>query len=318
MRNFIIIIFLNIISIPLFSQKAIEINNNHNDNYIEISGTSIELLIPNGFIESKNFTGFSEVLTGATIMVAEVKSEVYKNFLSLDRGELFNKGIVVNANTFFLINDFDALLVEGVQQTKESGIYYKFILMIGDIFKTTIITIQIPNFNDKKTLKKYQDILTSVIFHPEKIFDVNKEYKFSIDTTGSNFKLSNSVTNTLTYTEDGEIPTKSKNHTTFSIRTTNLKQELSEQDQEKFTKEIYQTIPSGFKNIPEVKKIKINGLNAYQMSIIEFSEKMMKNQLIFLTVIFHDSDCYIITAYTLGNFEKNLEIFKKIVNSFKI
>ena len=316
MRRKILFFIINFISLSLFSQKAIEITNNSGNEYTQVEGTSIELLLPAGFTPNENIIGFDEVLTGSSITILETKIDVYKSFLSLNRNDLFQKGIVVNAEGYYLINGFDAFVVEGVQQTQEGGMYYKMMLMIGNIYKTTLISIQVPNYNPESVIPKYEKILLSVIFHPEKTFGIqNIEIKY--DTTGTGFILTNTPTRALTFTEDGKYPTESANHTSFAVKKFPVTTQLDDEKKKAVTLQIIKQFQLESSDEPQIVKYQIDGYDTYQSSIIGFVPKMMKNQLVFVALIFVENDFYIVNAFSSDEFLKSRQKFERFLKTFK-
>ncbi|MDR2836850.1 MAG: hypothetical protein LBV69_11805 [Bacteroidales bacterium] len=321
MRTFNIFLLIFLLFIPeyFFSQnvRAISITNKDNANYTEIAGTNLKLLIPDGFVSSNTFLGYSDEMSGCKILFTELSGEVYKNFFGLDKGKLFEAGVLSNKQTFYLINDFDALFVDGIQAS-EYGNYYKYILMIGNISYTYVITASIPQFQDEKTREKIKNCLLSVIFNPKEKYDDSKNFDFTIDTLGTNFLRTQSVSNSFVFTEDGILPSNSTDKTTLIVNKLPFNNKLDEKNVIKLTQELFDKFKLTYFEQPQIKNISINNMQAYQIYGIGMNETTFQKVLFFLTLICNENNYYAITANTIGNFDNNLVKFKKIVESFRI
>ncbi len=299
------------------NQQAIEIVNVHNDSYLGVEGTHVEMSIPKDYEKSSNFLGYFHRYNNGSIVVSEFQIEVYKNFLTIDKKQMLKTGLLVKKEIFYQINNYDALYVEGEQRSKY-GDYIKILLMIGDMSNTILINASIPYSASKEDIASLRNSVLSVIYNPKQKFELELLKNISIDTTNTNLKLANSLSNSLIFTGDGNIPTNAEDKKTLVIRKIELPLELTEEQKIKITEKIIYENPVKPPETPKVKKITIDGLDAYQYYYQVVVKESLQIETVFVTAIFNKLDCYTIFANCLNDDGKNLEKFIAITNSFKL
>ncbi len=322
MKYFTLIILLSFVSINLFSQsinsKAIERTNNLNANYLTIVGTKIKMIPPKGFIFSKTFTGFSNELAGSTIVITEVPGEVNRNMIGFDKKYLIKSGVVVDKQTFYKINDYDALLIEG-KQVAYGKTYNKIMLLIGDIYRSYLISASIPSEISQKHISEVKEAVLSVIYDPNLKSDLSDRFDFSVDVSGTGLKKGNMMLSSLTYSDDGNVPSKTQDKTSLTIRKSTLTKALSEEDKIILCNKLFDTYPLEWSDDlkQETKVFYAGNLKGYEMYSIGKHKEAFKTELIYQVTLFDKLDYYVITGFSFGKFEENIKIFKKIAASFK-
>ena len=96
------------------NSKAIEITNADSDEYTTIETTKLKLILPKSFTR-RNATTYENILAESYISVQPLDGDVNRNFYTFDKKSMFQAGIVVLKETFFKINGFDAMVIDGEQ-----------------------------------------------------------------------------------------------------------------------------------------------------------------------------------------------------------
>lgn len=323
MKNIITVCLIILLPFLSFSQsynsKSVKITNNLSANYVEITGTKIKIVPPKGFIRATSYTGFTHEIAGTSIVVTEIPGEVNRNFIGFDKKYLFKSGVIVEDQTYYQINGFDALLVTG-KQAAYGKTYYRLMLVIGDIYRTYLLSASIITTSSDKHVAEVKDALLSVIYDPEKKSDITDRFNFTVDVSGTILKKGNLMLSSLTYTDDGKVPSQTVEKTSMTIRKSTMTKALSADDQKKLALQLFNLYPLEWvKDIKrEPKAIKIGNLSGYEIYSMGKNKELYKHELIYQSILYNGLDYYVITGITYGKFEENLELFKKVAKTFKI
>ncbi len=313
--NILIILSISYSFSQHVNQRAIEINNNYDAAYINIPGTKVSLIPAKGFKISNRFSGLEDELSGSSIMITEIPGDVHKIMLGFDKKYLFKAGIIVESQVYYKINSYDALFIIGKQSAYER-IYEKYMLIIGDIQTSYLLSASVLSTAPDNHKKEVKASLLSVIYNPESTAKPSDRFDFSIDVSGTLLKKGNLMLSSLTYTDDGNVPSKTENKTSVTVRKSKLIKELTESEKQELTKKIFELYPKEITgDINICKEIKGNYLSGYEMYAIGTNKDTEKPELIYLAVFFNGKEYYVFTGLTYGNFEKNLEMFRKVAKT---
>ncbi len=326
MKNFFmkihtLAIIFTLVSLSTFSQsynsKAIEITNNHNANYINVTGTKLQIIPPAGFVKSTGYNGYSHQLAGSSIVITEIAGDVNKNFIGFDKKQLFKTGVLVEKTTYYQINGFDALLVEG-KQSAYGKTYNRILLVIGDYYRTYLLSASVLSTSSEKHLNEVKESLLGVIYQPDKESNILDRFDFSVDVSGTVLKKGNLMLSSLTYTDDGLVPSKTDNKTSFLIRKQTAVNKISEAERKTLAVKLFDLYPLEWEKdmSREPKAINIGGLNGYEIFCMGVNKELYKLELIYQVVLFQGQDYYVISGITYGDFENNLTMFKKVTATF--
>ncbi|MBP8994786.1 MAG: hypothetical protein KBG30_13400 [Bacteroidales bacterium] len=322
MKRILFIFTLCFFAFSLFSQsintKAIEKTNNINANYKTVVGTKIKLIPPRGFTESKSFTGFQHELAGSSIIVSEIPGEVNRNMIGLDKKYLIKTGVIVDKQTFYKINGFDAMLIEG-KQVAYGKTYNKIMLLTGDIYRSYLISASMPSNVSQRHIEEVKESVLGVIYDPKIESQLSDRFDFSVDVSGTGLKKGNLMLSSLTYSDDGNVPSKTQEKTSMTIRKSTVTKALSEEEKIILCKRLFEAYPlewdSKIKQDP--KPFVAGNFKGYEMYAQGTHKEMFVKEFIYQTIIFVNLDYYVITGFTYGKVEDNLKIFKKVAASLK-
>jgi len=289
------------------------INNTLTSDYINIVGTKISLIPPNGFIKATNFLGLQQTQSGSTIMVLDIPglfSEVSKG---MTKEGILSQGIEVENIEKIIFNNLPAILITG-KQNAHGNIYTKLILCFGTDKETIMINAAIPN--DLKEIAKSvkTSILTSYYEIDRKInpFDV---IDFSIDFSKSKLQFANRVSNSLIFTTDGIVPTKSTDKTSLIITKSFSKTVL--EDKKLFCLNRLKQLPIEFYKTDSITEISIDGISGYEIIALGKDKKTNLEEKVCQIILFSDNLYYAFYGSTNQDYDKNIKEIKKVIETFK-
>ncbi|MDD2386801.1 MAG: hypothetical protein PHP52_08460 [Bacteroidales bacterium] len=322
MKNIFNILFFVLLTSPIFSQsynsKAIEINNNLNANYQIVSGTNIQMSLPNGFVKSTNYNGFTHKIAGTSIVITELPGDVNRNFLGFDKKSLFKSGVILDKTSFYKINGFDAMLIEG-KQSAYNRVYTRIMLVVGDIYRSYLISASVLSTASDKHKQEVKDALLSVYYDTDMKSDMLDRFDFSVDVSGTILKKGNLMFSSMTFTDDGFVPSNTANKTSFMIRHQTAINPISNDEKKTLCVQLFDLYPLEWvKDMSrEPKSISINNLSGYEIFSMGKNKELYKMELIYQVVLFNGQDYYVLVGITYGDFEENLRMFKKVAKTFK-
>ena len=322
MKKCILLFLVCLLPLLTFPQninsKAIQITNNLNANYVEVIGTKLKIIPPAGFVKSDKYMGFSHKIAGSSIMITEIPGDVNRNFIGFDKKFLIKSGVVVEQETFYQINGFDALLIKG-QQVAYGNTYIRLMLVIGDIYRTYLLSASVLSTSSEKHIEEVKTSLLGVIYDPDKKSDITDRFDFSVDVSGTILKKANLMLSSLTYTDDGNVPSGTKEKTSMTIRYSKLTKAISDDEKKVLCQKLFEMYPldwvADMKQEP--KAITISNLSGYEIYSMGKNKELYKMELIYQVVLYGANDYYVITGITYGKFEENLTLFKKVAKTFK-
>jgi hypothetical protein len=327
MKNFFMkntIAFWFIILLPLLSlsqginSKAIQVTNNLNANYVDVTGTKLTILPPKGFVKSTKFTGFNHDLAGSSIVVTEIPGDVNRNLIGFDKKYLLQSGVVTETETFYQINGFDALLIKG-KQVAYGKTYIRLMLVIGDIYRTYLLSASMVSTSSEKHVGEVKAALLSVIYNPNQKSDITDRFDFTINVSGKKKKKANMMLSSLTYTDDGNVPSKTVEKTAMTVRKSTVTKAFTEEEKKTLSLKLFEMYPLEWvKDVKrEPKAITVGNLSGYEVYSMGKNKELYKQELIYQTVLYDNLNYYVITGITYGKFEENLAMFKKVARTFK-
>jgi len=224
---------------------------------------------------------------------------------------LKTKGMTLISKQTVDFNNSKATLVN-VSQSANGTTYLKQLLIFGDSKGTVLVNGIYPEAA-KEIEAEIKAALLSTIYSSSQNDNPLDAATFTIDITGTDFKLIKYMSGSLLYSTDGTIPTEKP-----TLIAGNSLAKISAQDQKQYAGERLKKLPRGEHNvIKEIKEITIDNLNGYEI-VADGRSKDKEHELIYQVMLFNDrGDYYIILGQAKEEFQKNLEAFKKIAKTFK-
>lgn len=310
--NKITIIFCFLIQIySVFAQN--EIKNEITTKHINVSGTKVSLIPPQGFTKAQNFVGFQQDGSGSTIMVIDIPGPFSEVSKGMTKENFLSKGVEVKNIEEFILNGKKGLFLTG-EQNAYGKIFSKFIFVFGTESETIMINGAYPN-NLIEIGKEIKTSILSSFYEENKKINPFDNVDFEIDTNGTNLIFAKSMSNMLTYNTDGLLPTKSKNDTSLII--SKAISNVAVEDKKLYAINRLKKMPFEIVKIENTNEINIDGVSGFEIVAITKDNKTGLEEKVYQAMLFSDNLYYILLGSTNNDFEKNINEIKKIVKTFK-
>lgn len=281
--------------------------------HINIAGTKISIIPPQGFTKASDFLGFQQELSGSSIMFLDVPgpfSEISKGFT---KDNFLSQGVQVQDIENLVINGLPAIFVTG-EQNAYGNEYIKFVLSFGTEKETIMINGAFPkNLNETGT--DIKSAMLTAYYEPDKVINPFEIVDYVINTDEYGLKFAKSMSNSLVFTADGLLPVQSEDKTTFIAAKSFSKVPIS--DTKLFSINRLKKMPFEIENIESTEDISIDGISGYEIIAFTVDKNTAEKGKVYQVMLFSDSLYYIMLGTTNQEYEINIEKFKKIANSFK-
>ena len=312
----ILLIFASVITVCQgINSKAIEITNADSDDYTTIETTKLKIKLPPSFTR-KNATTYENILAESYISVQALEGDVNRNLYTFDKKSMFQAGIVVMKETFFKINGFEAMMIDGDQYINEKELAVS-ILIIGNCTQTYLIMGSTPKPIRNNMNIEITNSLLSVIFDPKmEAKPISESFSYKVNLEGTGLIEVAPMGDTRTFTDDGNLPSKTDDMTSLTIHEAhNGKQFTEAQKKEICTHRINQyPITWDEKSDLTPQKYSTCKLSGYEIHASGVS-KFLKTEFIYQLVLFANDRYFVVTGISYGDEKKCMEIFRKVANS---
>ncbi len=320
MKKIIIVALLLMASLASVGQginsKAIEITNTDSDEYTQIVGTKIKLKLPSGFTRRNSYT-YENSLSESFISVKDLDGDINRNFYTFDKNAMFHAGIVVLKETFFKINGFEAMMIDGEQyiDSKELAVS---ILLIGNLSQTYLIMGSTPKPIRNNMNIAITNSLLSVIFIPDMEISSEGMFSFSLNTDGTILKEGKPISDSRIYTDDGNVPSKTADMTTLTVKEIASGRQYTDDQQKDICKHRMEQYPISWDETSSLtpQKIKVGEYYGYEIRATG-TNKLMRNEFLYQLIIFGDDRYYVITGMSLGDEKECTEMFRKVAGTLR-
>jgi hypothetical protein len=311
MNNKFLTALLVLISVSVWGQRKID--NTLTNEHQNIKGTKVSLIPPKGFINGLNFFGIQQSESGSSIMVLNVPAPYNESSSGITKENLLSKGVEVKEIENLTVNNLPAIFVTGTQNA-QGNIYTKYILIFGTENETIIINgVHPENLIDiDNEIKKS---ILSVFYEADKKINPFETLDYSINVSETKLKFGKSISNSLIFTVDGQVPTASSDKTNLIV--TKSFYEVQIEDRKLFCINRLKQTPLEIEHIEYTNEITIDGISGYEIYAKGKNKKSNKNENIYLVILFSDNLYYILFGTTNDETLKSIEEIKKAVLTFK-
>jgi hypothetical protein len=305
-----------------YSQRKV-INNSIDKNYYTIPGTKYALILPDSnFKNSSTFTGVKNELKNTAIIITELPYS-YDSTINIFSKNNINSMDSIIYKTELIVNGFNVSLTK----VKSSDKYY-----INDV-KTNKVLIKWLMFygNDSLTLVLVSGCYDSLLVEQNNIeksllsFIYLNELKnnpldaldFSLSVENTPLKFVEIIFQKGAFFNTSKQPFgKSSYSDSLNLAIIQWPIPLDWEEREERQKILVSTSNNEKIELIEKKDLLINNIKAY--SVAYYQQSNGKNTLNYDVTFYCDNKYYTFNATAYNEFEKNLIVFKKIANSFKL
>ncbi|TAH17604.1 MAG: hypothetical protein EAZ08_13140 [Cytophagales bacterium] len=139
---------------------------------------------------------------------------------------------------------------------------------------------------------------------------------FQVNVEMSKLIFANSVANSLIFTVDGFLPTKSMDKTVLIIAKALTNVSISDKKQFAINR-LKQTNQFEIKKIESEKEIIIDKISGYEIIALGFNKKTGATEKLYQLILFTSNSYYILFGSTDNEFEKNINELRGVAQTFK-
>jgi hypothetical protein len=294
-----------------FGQKAID--NQLTAEHQLTAGTKVSIIPPDGFNEAANFSGYQQEESGSSIMIIEMPASFSLIESSFTEEGLLAQGIEMNSKKELTINNYRAIYITGEQNARGNS-YVKNILVFGDDQKTVILNAASPT-NLNEISKAIKEALLTMVYQEDLDTDPLEAVSFEIDTDTNEFRFASSLVNSLMYTHDGIIPTKSEDRANLMVAMS--VSEVEVEDKKLYSINRVKGLPMEIDEFESIEEVTIDGISGYEL--ITTGKSMVTDLVtkIYVVILYSDDVYYLAYGSCISDFDANIEIFKRTIKTFR-
>jgi hypothetical protein len=312
MKKTYLIIVLLLQTVLFFGQTII--TNKITPEHQEIFGSKIKMVLPKGFTVAKNFMGFQQEATNSSVMVTDIPGPYAKVSGGLNKENLLKQGIRVENIENITLNGLPGLLITG-EQTAYEVVFRKYSLAFGTENETILISGIVPEGNVALEQSVKNALLTTV-YEADKVLTPLDAVDFEISTSGTDFIFAKSMSNMLVYSRDGKIPVETADKASLVVAKAFSKVAIT--DKKVYATNRIKTLPVQISKIIETNAVEINGLKGYEITAEGVNRKTGSKEQAYQVMLFTDESYYILFGSSQDDFDRNLIVFKKLVQTFQL
>ena len=312
---FISVLLILILDYSCNSQKTESYNNTINENYIDIPGTRLSIIPPEGFQFMEQAPQFVENNGNGQIGLFEMAESYFKivTMYSEEYYENIPQSKIISVKDIY-INGYDGreLLI------KETGNQKKYILLFGNNDFCVAIGGSYDIDFEITLANKIKKSALSAVYNPNKKIDTAEVLPYEINTSGTKLKIAGSTQAFSFYTVGGEDPVSGIDRTELDIGGKRL------DDSNQWTEDaIYENIHDVMNyegkfglEIGKTKKVIIDEMDGYETVgyVLKDSDTI---KIIYYLFLIDQYDIYGITGRSNMEFDNNLELFRNTSMTFK-
>lgn len=280
----------------------------------EVRGSKISMIPPKDFQVAKSFMGFQQAETNSSVMVLDVPGPFLEVSKALTVENLLKQGVEVENSEQIILNGLPAVLIKG-DQTAYGSIFRKYILVLGTEQETIMINGIVPK--DSLALgDAVKNALLSTVYDVNKILTPLDAVDFQISTVETDFIFAKSMSNMLVYNRDGKIPVETSDKASLVIAKAFSKVAIT--DKKMYATNRIKTLPVQISKIIKTIAVEINGLKGYEITAEGVNRKTGIKEQAYQVMLFTDDSYYILFGSSQDDFDTNLVVFKKLVQTFQL
>ncbi|WP_299766218.1 hypothetical protein [uncultured Dokdonia sp.] len=293
------------------TENTADITSEKTEKHINIPGTRLFIIPPNGFKLSNSIIGLEKGDNTFIQIYDLIGGDFYSNAKTFNKENFESKGVKVYEYKEFKLNEYPSkyALLQGDPTMKAIN------LVFGDTtFSTMVMALYAPFDNDiEKEIKKS---IQSIYYDKEFKIDPLASAKFTLDDNASIFKYAKSTSGLVLYSIDGIDKDSYENEPMIMVTTLPADPSLT-------LKNVSLLMQNGLKdsgmNIDELKNestTELNGLPAYQVEV--YGTTKGEESILYQLIVADKEKIVCFQAIVKSEFDKNLLEVKKLAKTLKL
>jgi hypothetical protein len=226
---------------------------------------------------------------------------------------MLSKGVEVKKIENLTINGLPAIFATGTQNAY-GNIYTKYIFVFGTNNETIMINGVYPE-NLKKVGDEIKKSMLTVFYEADKKINPFEALDYTIDVSETKLKFGKSMSNSLIFSVDGQVPTASGDKTNLIVAKSFS--QITTEDKKLFCINRLKQTPIEIENIEYTNEVTIDGISGYEIYAKGNNKKSNETENIYQVILFSDKLYYILFGTTNDETDKSIEEIKKAVKTFK-
>ena len=292
-----------------------DIANELSTEHVEVQGTKISIVPPEGWTVGNGFDGFQNEEDFSSLMIAEMPGPYSEASKGMTKEKLKMGGMILDNQENVKVNGMDGMYLNVTQEAYEET-FRKYMLVFGSEKATVMLTGSFLDDLKGEVGKEIETSIFSVVYEPNKEIDLLASVDFEVDTSGSKLTLASMFSNTLMYTVDGIVPTESIDKTSLAVGTSAGSPEILDTKQFAIDRLKRQPLITDVE-IESITPVEIDDMSGYEIIAYGIGEKTNETELRFQLLLYGDTLYYMILGTAKDDFEGNIEMFRDISLSFK-
>ncbi|MGL4630455.1 MAG: hypothetical protein ACRCVT_04540 [Leadbetterella sp.] len=298
------------VQIGAVAQKKV-MSNTITQKHQYFKGTKYAMVLPSGF-EKATFKGFSHKETGSYISFNHFNTslDIFTKECTFEKFR--EKGMVLQKEEDVMYIDQPAKLYSLLQIINGKN-FNKYILVIEENGNVETVSAVYPE--DKPMMQK--DVLAAILstsFQKIKTISPEEDADYSINSSSVDYKFAGSVSGSLIYTQDGNLPTSKEDKTTFSLVASSPNVLIL--NRKDFAKVRFELLPRGDKySIKDMEEIEVNGFSGYEITGKGTNENG-RSTLVYMTILYTTNSYYQFVGLSAEKQEESLKNFKRLTKTF--
>ena len=310
MKNITLILLISIIFSACGETKQKDINNTLTYEHVNISGTRLFIVLPQGFEIATSFIGMQN--SNSLFQIYDViGGSFYTNAATFSKEEFEKMGATVFEYAEIKVNGFPAKYIHMQGNPDEKAISIVF----GDsTFSTTIMAVYVSE--DDKTGKAIQKAIQTIYYDKNLRIDPFTTASFTLDESNSIFKFCKSTAGLFLYSIDGMDNAPSTDKPLILVSTLPIDATMTLQSISEMQISSLQRNGLWIEDIQNASIIDINGLSAYETEI--YGEMEGEKSMIYLLIVKGKDKAIAVIGVARSDFDNNLKEFKKLAKTIKL
>lgn len=282
---------------------------------LDITGTRISLIPPDGFSASSRFTGVQNEELEASIMIIQLPAPVGEVTGSFTPEQLARQKMVLLSKKQLRVGTNDALLYH-FRQSSVTEPFLKWVLVLSGEDESALVTAAFPESAKKKLSDALQEAVLSARWNSRTNSDDLAGLSFTVKSHPS-LKLAKRISNALAFTKDGKFPGRPHNDPLYIVSESVSKPIVP--NKEGFARNhILQTATVTNVTISSSAKIQIDGLEGYELVATARKLNPAEPVTVYLVLLFEREGFFVFQGLTPPtSADEYLQAFREMARSFK-
>lgn len=297
------------------TEEIVAASSPNEGNYEEIPGTSISLLIPDGFVLADLFPGIIREEELTSIVVTEMPSSVTEVKSALTSEQMATRGMTLIQSDEVQVDGTDATFLH-VSQVLEGTTFRKWMVVFGDETSTLMLVATTPQALEAKHGDALQNSLLTARWDPDRVADFFEGLDFTIEES-EELEITDRVSNMLLLTKPGAVGPVPPSDPLFVVGSSHSEVPIA--DIEAFARQRV-VLTDEIEEIENISgnAIKVDGLPAYEIVADARDLETGTPLMVYQTVVLEGERYYIMQGLVgTEQADKYLPVFREIVESFR-